>query len=368
VWQLGGATVGYGPGKPGLSLADYSSQVVGTLGRGPGALAMISIASRGGRLSLEEEAVANAEPAGTGTVGDVPVTYYDVTIDVTRLAAAPNLSDVQRQTIAAALPLLEDSGYRGTTERLGIDDTGYVREITSTTDFDDGSSTVHHAVLSNVGCAPKVSMPNETPPPVTTPPSCVPTTTTPASATSSTTTSPATTSVSTTTASSTPPTEPPALPYFRPAPGWHTSEPGTGGMLATAANVPLGPDVLEGNYPAWGSIGRLQEGEILMQASFMAPLEIWADDAARGYPPRALPLSLDEVPSNYGFEGQPDHVYTERVGATVDGWNIDVLISYGGGDPTAAPPVRAQPSAETRAAAQEQLARLVVPLPPARSR
>jgi hypothetical protein len=50
VWQLGGATVGYGPGKPGLSLADYSGQVVGTIGRGPGALAMISIASRGGHL------------------------------------------------------------------------------------------------------------------------------------------------------------------------------------------------------------------------------------------------------------------------------------------------------------------------------
>jgi hypothetical protein len=138
-------------------------------------------------------------------------------------------------------------------------------------------------------------------------------------------------------------------------------------MLVTAANVPLGPDALEGNYPAWGSIGRLQEGEILMQASFMAPLESWADDAARGYPPSSLPLSLDEAPSNYGFEGQPDHVYTERVGATVNGWNIDVLISYGGGDPTAVPPVRAQPSAGTRAAAQEQLARLVVPLPPARS-
>ena len=42
VWQLGGATSGYGPGKPGLSLADYSGLVVGTLGRGPGALAMIS--------------------------------------------------------------------------------------------------------------------------------------------------------------------------------------------------------------------------------------------------------------------------------------------------------------------------------------
>ena len=35
---------------------------------------MISIASRGGYLYLEEEASASAEPAGTGTVGGDPVT------------------------------------------------------------------------------------------------------------------------------------------------------------------------------------------------------------------------------------------------------------------------------------------------------
>lgn len=37
-----------------------------------------------------------------------------------------------------------------------------------------------------------------------------------------------------------------------------------------------------------------------------------------------------------------------------------LLIFYGGGDPTAVPPVQSEPTAETRAAAQEQLARLVV--------
>jgi hypothetical protein len=361
VWQLGGATVGYEPGTPGLSLADYSSQVVGTLGRGPGGLAMISIASRGGYLYLEEEAIASAEPAGTGTVGDVPVTYYDVTIDVTRLVDAPNLSDIQRQTIAAALPLLEESGYRGTTERIGVDDMGHVREVNATTNFDDGSSTVGHSVLSNFGCAPKVYMPNETPPPDTTPPPC-PTTTTATTSPSGT----ATTTTTTTLPSSTPPTtNAPALPGFLPAPGWETSQPGAGGMLATAANVPLGPDALEGNFPAWETIGRLEEGEVLMQAAFIAPLESWGDDAARGFPPRSLPLSLDDAELS-GFEGQPDHIYGERLGATVNGWNIDVLVFYGGGDPVTGVP--SEPSAETRAAAQEQLARLVVPLPPARPR
>jgi hypothetical protein len=363
VWQLGGATVGYGPRKPGLSLADYSSQVVGTLGRGPGGLAMISIASRGGYLNLEEEAVASAEPAGTGTVGDVAVTYYDVTIDVTRLVDAPNLSNIQRQTTEAALPLLEESGYQGTTERIGVDDMGYVREINSTTNFDDGSSTVRHSLLSNFGCAPKVYMPNETPPPATTPAPCA-TTTTATTLPSGT----ATTRATTTSPSSTPPTTnaPADLPGFLPAPGWETAQAGAGGMLATAANVPLGPDALEGNFPAWETIARLEEGEVLMQAAFIAPLESWGDDAARGFPPRSLPLSLDDASPMLSFEGQPAHIYGERLGATVNGWNIDVLVFYGGGDPVTGVP--SEPSAETRAAAQEQLARLVVPLPPARPR
>jgi hypothetical protein len=177
VWQLGAATVGYGPGTPGILLSDYSRQVLGSIGRGPGALAMISIASRGGYLNLEEEAVATAEPAGTGTVGDVAVTYYDVSIDIRKLADAANLSDVQRQTIAAALPLLDESGYTATTERIGVDSAGYVRSVDATTSFEDGSSMVRHSVLSNFGCAPKVTMPNQTPEPAPTTP-CPPESTT----------------------------------------------------------------------------------------------------------------------------------------------------------------------------------------------
>jgi hypothetical protein len=352
VWQLGGATVGYGPRTPGLSLADYSSQVVGTLGRGPGALAMISIASRGGYLYLEEEAIASAEPAGTGTVGEIPVTYYDVTIDVTRLVDAPNLSDIQRQTIAAAFPLLEESGYRGTTERIGVDDMGHVREVNATTNFDDGSSTVGHSVLSNFGCAPKVYMPNETPPPATTPAPC---------ATTTTATSPSGTATTTTTTTSPtsapPPTNAPAdLPGFLPAPGWETSH---GGAVASASNMPLGQDALDGNLAASETIGRLEEGDVLLQAAFYPTGESTAVDAS--FRPRELPLSADEAFPMLSFEGQPDHIYAERLPAQVNGWNIDLLIFYGGGDPTAEPPVRSEPTAETRAAAQEQLARLVVP-------
>jgi hypothetical protein len=347
VWQLGGASVGYGPGTPGMSLTDYSQQVLGTLGRGPGALAMISIASRGGYLNLEEEAVASAEPAGTGTAGDVPVTYYDVSIDMTRLADASNLSDIQRQTIAAALPLLDESGYRGTTERIGVDDMGYVREINSTTNFDDGSSTVRHSVLSNFGCAPKVYMPNEASPPATTTPPCA-TRTTSSSSTPPTTTTPP---------SSTPPTTnaPADLPRFLPAPGWETSQ---GGVVATAGNVPLGRDALEGNFPAYETIGRLEEGQVVLQAAFYPMGENTAVDT--NFRPRELPLSSDEAYPMLSFEGQPDHIYAERLLVQVNGWNIDLLIFYGGGDPTAVPPVRSEPTAETRTAAQEQLERLVV--------
>jgi hypothetical protein len=210
VWQLGGATVGYGPGNPGILITAYSQQVLGTIGRGPGALAMLSLASRGGYLNLEEASVSTAQPAGTGTVLDVPVTFYDVTIDVKKLADAPDLSDVQRATIAAAIPMLEQAGYTGTTERIGIDDQGYIRQVDATTTFSDGGSMVRHSVLYNFGCAPKVTMPNEPPAPPTTTPcaspspttvpptTAVPTTTTTAAAPTSTPTTPPTTAPTTT--------------------------------------------------------------------------------------------------------------------------------------------------------------------------
>jgi hypothetical protein len=125
--------------------------------------------------------------------------------------------------------------------------------------------------------------------------------------------------------------------------------------------VPPGPDVLADNFPAHEAIRRLEDGDVLIQAWSMAPLESWTDDAARAFPPRSLPLSLDDAVADINFDGQPDHIYADRLGASVNGWNIDVLIFYGGGDPTAVPPIRAQPSAEARAAAQEQPARLEVP-------
>ena len=128
------------------------------------------------RLNLEQEAVAKAAPAGAGSVDGVNVTYYDVTIDMTKLADTEGLSDVQHATIEAALPLLEQGGYTGTTERIGVDDAGYVREVTASNHFDDGSAGVRHTVLSNFGCAPRVSPPDQGAAQVATPPPCAPTT------------------------------------------------------------------------------------------------------------------------------------------------------------------------------------------------
>ena len=143
-------------------------------------------------------------------------------------------------------------------------------------------------------------------------------------------------------------------PYFRPAPGWEAVQLGTS---ATAANVPLGPAALSGNVP-WDTVERLEDGDIVLFAMFVPAGESSAVDAIS--PRRELPLSLDDAQPG-GLEGQPDDIYAERLAAQVKGWNTDLLIFYGGTDPTGVPPGQPEPSAESRAAAQEQLARLVVP-------
>jgi hypothetical protein len=167
-----------------------------------------------------------------------------------------------------------------------------------------------------------------------------------------TTTAPTTTAPTTTTPTA-------DFPAFPPAPGWQTVTTPSASS-ATAANIPLGPDTLKGYVP-WDTVARLEDGDIVLFAMIYPMGDSTAVDAI--FPTRELPLSLDDSVTdiNYNFEGQPDHIYADRLGAQVNGWNIDLLIFYGGGDPTAVPPVRSEPSAETRAAAQEQLARLVVP-------
>jgi hypothetical protein len=161
VWQQGGATVGYANGNSGIPFAAYAQQVIGTLGPAPGALAMIGISSSFGQLALSEEAVEHAEPDGEGEVDGIHVTNYTVQLHMTRLADAPCLTSEQRDAIDQAIPILESSGYEGTTQRLGIDDAGYMREITTTHHLGDGSTSTGHSVLYNFGCAPRVYPPDQ---------------------------------------------------------------------------------------------------------------------------------------------------------------------------------------------------------------
>jgi len=207
VWLLGatGNPV-LGPGQP---LSSFARSIIGALGPSPGALAAISLAVPGGHLNLQEEAVATATPAGEGNVEGTHVTYYDVTIDMARLADVPGLSAVQHATVDYALPLLRQGGYTGTTERIGVGDDGYIREVTLTNHFTDGSTSGGHHVLSNFGCAPKLIPPDAGG--SVTPVPCPPRDATP------TTTRPAPTSTSTAVPPSTvPPTSAPTTPSTAP--------------------------------------------------------------------------------------------------------------------------------------------------------
>ena len=143
-------------------------------------------------------------------------------------------------------------------------------------------------------------------------------------------------------------------PGFLPAQGWDTFQTGATtpprAPTATAANVKLGPDVLVETFP-WQTVATLRPGQVLLEALFSPRGESAGIDAQ--YRPRSLPLSLGDAKSEGPFEGQPPNVSAERLLAWVNGWNIDLFVFYGG-----------QAMRTARAAAQEELNRLVVPQGP----
>jgi hypothetical protein len=226
IWSVSGDSVPASALGPGIPLSDFAAQVESALGPSQGALSMISLASPGGSINLEQEAVAHARPDGEGTVDGNHVTYYDVTIDMAQLADTPDLSSEQRATIAAAIPLLRQGGYTGTTERIGVDDAGYVREVNAENHFADGSSGVRHTVLLDFGCAPTQYAPGQAAPAVTTTVPCEvpPTTTGPTS-----TTAPSSTTVAATSTTEVPPTtgSPTTLAPPTTSPATSSSEPVT---------------------------------------------------------------------------------------------------------------------------------------------
>ena len=140
-------------------------------------------------------------------------------------------------------------------------------------------------------------------------------------------------------------------PGFLPASGWETFQTGATSPpqapSATTANVALGPDVFSGTYP-WETIGRLETGDVLLQATFLPTGESEAVDAQ--FPRRELPLSLADAQSGAELEGQPPYVTALRLLARLGDWNVDLFVFFGG-----------EATSEARAAAEEQLARLVVP-------
>jgi hypothetical protein len=60
-------------------------------------------------------------------------------------------------------------------------------------------------------------------------------------------------------------------------------------------------------------LGGLRKGGVLLQAAFYPMGESTAVDTI--FRPRELPLSSDEAYPTLAFEGQPDHIYAERLGS-----------------------------------------------------
>ncbi len=149
--EQGGANYG-GSLEDGQPLSGFASAVEATFGDGPGALTMLGLASPTGYLSLSADAVTGVTVAGTGMVGDTPVTYYDVVSDTEAMRQLPALTDEQLKTVADALEVLHRSGFVEAKARIAVDSAGYIRESLSTASFSDGMTMTRHMTLSRFGC------------------------------------------------------------------------------------------------------------------------------------------------------------------------------------------------------------------------
>jgi hypothetical protein len=192
VWELGGGDYGLNPQQgdgPGSPLSGFAGLVEGTLGQREGAIAMLGMASPTGFLDLSQQAVTGAAEVGTGDVGSVPVTEYDVSIDLSQLAQVQGGSSDEATTIQAAVQELESTGYTGTMVKVAIDGGGFIREVTPVASFSDGGKVTLDATFSNFGCAGTVLMPGQQAATTTTAPAagCVSPDTTPTGAATTTT-------------------------------------------------------------------------------------------------------------------------------------------------------------------------------------
>jgi hypothetical protein len=173
----------------GQPISGFAGITESTIGMREGAIAMIGLASPTGYLDLYQQDINGASQTGTSTVNGAPVTQYQVAVDPTQLVNDPGITSEESQTAAAAITVLKNEGYTGTTDEVSIDGSGFIREVRSVARFSDGGTVVLDVVLSNFGCAGTVLMPGQqgssTPPsgctsPDTGAPTTTPSTTVPA--------------------------------------------------------------------------------------------------------------------------------------------------------------------------------------------
>jgi len=165
VWEIGGGNYGLSPGSsdsgPGSPLSGFAGLVEGSLGPREGGLAMMGLASPTGYLELDQDAITSASEVGTGVVDGAPVTIYQVSLDPAQEATVPGTTPDEAAGLKAALSLLQQQGYTGTTVKVSIDDAGYIRQTVSVAGFNDGVTQTQTVTFSDFGCAGKVLMPGQ---------------------------------------------------------------------------------------------------------------------------------------------------------------------------------------------------------------
>ena len=165
VWEIGGGNYGLSPGSsdsgPGSPLSGFAGLVEGSLGPREGGLAMMGLASPTGYLELDQDAITSASEVGTGVVDGAPVTIYQVSLDPAQEATVPGTTPDEATALKAALSLLQQQGYTGTTVKVSIDDAGYIRQTVSVAGFSDGVTQTETVTFSDFGCAGKVLMPGQ---------------------------------------------------------------------------------------------------------------------------------------------------------------------------------------------------------------
>lgn len=145
---------------------------------------------------------------------------------------------------------------------------------------------------------------------------------------------------------------PQAAPGFIPAQGWNTISTGLTkppqAPTALAANVPFaakdGESVWAGNFPGTTINGLPSNGVVLA-------VWLYGGQPLKNYPQRTQPFQLSDAIQGHGFEGVSRQKADYTILARTPGWNVQVEVFFGAG----------QPSSQQLQLAQAELNRLVLP-------